>query len=61
MYYYNNTVVNEKKETILTIDTRGSGNRKHSMIDSDNEDLDDQGFEDTLGIAIQRRSGNLWD
>ena len=41
--------------TILLIDTRGTSDRKHSIIDSDNEDSEDQEGEDYLGIAIQGR------
>ena len=45
----------ENKETILIVDTRGSADRKHSIVDSDNEDLEDPECEDYLGIAIQGR------
>jgi hypothetical protein len=47
--------VKEKKETILIIDTRGSGDRKHSIVDSDNEDSEDQDCEDYLGTTIRGR------
>jgi hypothetical protein len=48
-------VIKEKKETILIIDTRGTSDRKKSIVDSDNDDSEDQEYLDYLGKAIQVR------
>ena len=53
LYYYSNMDTKEDKETIITIDTRGKDNRRLSIVDSDNEDTEDQ--TDDLGVAITAR------
>ena len=53
LYYYSNMETKEDKETIITIDTRGQDNRRLSIVDSDNEETDDQ--TDELGMAITAR------
>ena len=47
-------VTKEKKETILTIDTRGISDQRDIFVDSDNEDSDET-YLDNLGKAVQSK------
>ena len=51
LYYFSNTITKEKRDTILTIDTRGNNAVTN---DNDNDDIDDV-EEDPLQRTIQTK------